>query len=106
MDEMIEHFAHATGIKRRMVKLPPSVLGSITNLYAGTLAKRFPRIPQRLTPAAIRVLQLNRHANTQKAQKQLGFQPTAVRDAIGEAYEFYCREGMIRRPALTRTEAA
>ena len=56
------------------------------------------RFPQRLTPGAVRILQLRRHADLTKAKTELGYKPTSIRKACAEAYEFFARRGAIRNP--------
>jgi hydroxymethylglutaryl-CoA reductase/dihydroflavonol-4-reductase len=82
-----------------MVALPAGPMKALSALYMGAIAKRFD-LPQRLTPGSITILRMRRHANTAKAQNELGFVPTNIRDAVAEAFEFYHREGMIPRHAF------
>lgn len=105
MDEMVAMFAEATGLHRRMLRLPPRLLSAVTNVYAGAIGKRFPKIPQRLTPSAIRVLELGRRADTTRAQEEPGWRPTNMQDAIRDAYEFFAREGMTRGAARASAPA-
>jgi len=61
-----------------------------------------PGAEQRFTPDAVRILRLQRHADTSKARKELGFQPTSLRDAIAEAYDDFARRGLLPpRPSAT-----
>ena len=46
-------------------------------------------------PRAIEILSMNRRADTGKAQRELGYRPTSVRDAVREAYEFFVAQGKI-----------
>ena len=62
----------------------------------------FPDRPQRFTPAAVRLLRMERKANTTKAQTELGYAPTDIRTAIHDAYADFARRGLV--PA--RGEAA
>jgi hypothetical protein len=41
-----------------------------------------------------------------KARRELGYRPTSMREAIGDAYEFFLREGMIKRNARVSVPAA
>ena len=56
---------------------------------------RLKALLQRLTPGAIRILRLERHADTSKARRELGFVPTPHEDAVREAYEFFVARGEI-----------
>jgi hypothetical protein len=84
--------------RKRPRRLPAAVMAAIapvTQLVQSTL---FPSRPQRLTPGAIRVLRLERHADIGKARRELGFVPTSHEAAIREAYEFFVARGEIKQP--------
>jgi hypothetical protein len=51
-----------------------------------------------LTPAAVRILGMGRHADTGKAQRELGYRPTSIAEAVREAYEWFVARGVIERP--------
>ena len=51
---------------------------------------------------AVRILTMQRRADITKARTELGYEPTSVRDALREQYEFFGALGWIdgfRRPA-------
>jgi nucleoside-diphosphate-sugar epimerase len=100
LDDLVHWFSEVTGRPPPRLRLPPAVMSSITGLYAGALARFFPNMPQRLTPGAIRVLRMRRHADLTKARTELGYQPTDVGTAVREAFEFFAREGKIPRGTL------
>lgn len=96
MDQLMGIFERVTG-RKRPLRLPASVMAAmapVTQLVQSTL---FPSRPQRLTPGAIRILRMERHADTGKARRELGFAPTSIEDAVREAYEFFVARGAIRR---------
>ena len=95
LEDLVGMFSEVTGLPRVRFKVPAKLMASVTGLYAGSLAKVFPKIPQRLTPGAIGVLQMRRHADTRKAQEELGFRPSNVRDAVRDAFVFFAREGKL-----------
>lgn len=102
--DLVQMFSEVTGLPPVRLKLPAPVMSSITGVYAGALSKAFPNIPQRLTPAAIRILRMRRHADTSKARAELGYQPTNIRDAVRDAYAFFVRSGMLE-PGIIRSGA-
>jgi nucleoside-diphosphate-sugar epimerase len=57
-----------------------------------------PNAEQLLTPAAIRILAMNRRADISKAKLELGYQPTSVEAAIAEAYDWFVAQGQIEPP--------
>lgn len=100
LDDLVGWFSEVTGRPPPRLRLPPAVMSSITGIYSGTLARFFPNMPQRLTPGSIRVLNMRRHADISKARTELGYEPTDIRTAIREAFEFFAREGMIPAEAI------
>jgi nucleoside-diphosphate-sugar epimerase len=103
MDTLMDIFERVTGRKRPR-RLPAGLLAMVAPISQLVQSTLFPSRPQRLTPGAIRVLRLNRHADTSKAQRELGFRPTPIEDAVREAYQFFANRGDIRNPL--RNEAA
>ncbi|RMG98471.1 MAG: NAD-dependent epimerase/dehydratase family protein [Deltaproteobacteria bacterium] len=101
LDDLLEHFEAAAGLKRPMLKIPSRLMAGVTGVYSGVLSRYFPNVPQRLTPGAIAILRMGRRADTSKAERELGFRPTSIRKAVEDAYEFFTRQGMMR-PASTR----
>jgi nucleoside-diphosphate-sugar epimerase len=94
MDQLMEIYERVTGRKRPM-RLPASVMAvvaEVTQLVGNTL---FPSWPQRLTPGAVRILRMERHADASKARRELGFSPTPLEDAAREAYDFFVARGEI-----------
>ncbi len=95
LDDMLGHFEAVAGGRRPRLRIPPTIMAGMTGIYAGVLARYFPNVPQRLTPGAIEILRMRRRADIRKAQEELGYQPTPIRDAVGEAYEFFVGQGWI-----------
>lgn len=91
---------------RKLVELPIDFVGRVAAVYSGTLARFFPKASQRLTPGSIAVLKARRHVDTGKAQRELGFAPTSLRQAIEEAYEFFVGQGRIHEGAAVTQGAA
>ncbi|MCU1280676.1 MAG: UDP-glucose 4-epimerase [bacterium] len=100
MDDIMGIMERVTGRKRPR-RLPASLMAAIapvTQLVQSTL---FPSRPQRLTPGAIRILRMERHADTSKAKSELGFVPTPHEDAVRAAYEFFVARGHIEGKGLS-----
>jgi 3beta-hydroxysteroid-4beta-carboxylate 3-dehydrogenase (decarboxylating) len=94
MDDIMGIMERVTG-KKRPRRLPASLMAAIAPMTQLVQSTLFPRRPQRLTPGAIRILRLERHADTSKARRELGFQPTPHEDAVRAAYEFFVARGAI-----------
>jgi len=95
LKELVQMFSEITGLPPVRLEVPARWMAAVTGIYAGSLAKVFPKLPQRLTPGAIGVLQMRRHADTSKAQRELGYRPSSVRDGVRDAFVFFAREGKL-----------
>lgn len=107
LEDLVTIWSEVMDLPKVRLKVPAGIMAGFTGLYSGTLARLFPNVPQRLTPGAIDVLRMRRHADTSKAQRELDWRPTEIRTAIIEAFEFFAREGMISRgPVVPVPDAA
>lgn len=97
MDEIMGMMERVTGRKRPR-RLPASLMAAIAPMTQLVQSTLFPARPQRLTPGAIRILRLERRADTSKARRELGFVPTSPEEAVRQAYEFFVARGRIERP--------
>jgi nucleoside-diphosphate-sugar epimerase len=95
-DEIMDIFSEVTGKPRPPVRLPPRLIFPIAKLAEAVIPYVSPDAEQLLTPAAIRILSMNRRADITKARSELGYQPTNIKAAVGEAYEWFVARGMIR----------
>jgi nucleoside-diphosphate-sugar epimerase len=75
------------------------MMAAFAGVASPILSRFFPDFPQRLTPGAIRLLRMRRHADTRKAQVELGYRPSNIESAVEEAYAFFCARGAIQNPA-------
>jgi 3beta-hydroxysteroid-4beta-carboxylate 3-dehydrogenase (decarboxylating) len=105
IDQLMDIFERVTG-RKRPPRLPASVMAAIAPLTQLVQSALFPSWPQRLTPGAIRILRMERHADTAKARRELGFAPTSLEDAVREAYEFFVARGQIRGKTAAAVGAA
>jgi nucleoside-diphosphate-sugar epimerase len=106
LDEIVALFERVTGIPRPSWRIPAAVMGTFAGAASPFLSQFFPNVRQRLTPGAIRLLQLRRHANTSKAQVELGFRPSELESAVEDAYAFFHARGAIQNPAARVPMAA
>lgn len=97
LGQLFETLNEVAGLDRTLIEVPIDLVGAVATIYSGTLARFFPKASQRLTPGSIAVLKARRRVDYGKAQRELGYTPTTLREGIAEAYEFFCREGMINR---------
>lgn len=95
LDDLLDRFAELCGVMKPRLRIPVPVMKTVSRLYAGTVRRLIPDAPQRLTPGAIEILAMHRHADLSLAREELGYRPTSIREAAREAYEFFCTNGMI-----------
>ena len=98
LPELMELWVEITGQPRPRLKLPAPLMGAVASVLSPLLTRFAPDFPQRLTPGAVRILQLRRHADLTKAKTELGYKPTSIQKACAEAYEFFARRGAIKNP--------
>lgn len=99
LDALLGIFEEVTGQRRPRLRIPSGVLQVGARALEIVLTP-FPKVPQRLTPGAIRILRMHRHVDTSKAERELGYRPTSMRLAVEEAYEFFASRGLIRKPRV------
>ncbi len=97
-DEIMGIFSSVTGRRRPPFRIPPGFMSIVATATASTMSYLRPDAEQLLTPAAIRILAMNRHADISKAKVELGFRPTSVEAAISEAYDWFVARGDIVVP--------
>ena len=98
MDEIMDLFEAVTGHPKPRLRLTPGLMTPIAEI--GAFVHRHILLGRRqlLTPAAVRLLRMGRRADTGKAQRELGYRPTSIAEAVREASECFVRRGMIDRP--------
>lgn len=97
LDDMLDIFSEVCGRPKPRLRLSPAVMKPIAHVTSAFKTRFMPRSPQRFTPLAVHILQTRRHADTTKAQRELGFRPGDMRAAIRSAYEFFVADGRIQR---------
>ncbi len=99
VDTLMQWLEEITGQPRPRLRLPPAVMAAIAEVASPLLTILAPHRPQRLTPAAVHLLRMGRRADCSKAKQELGYQPTSVKDAVRDAYEWFVANGDIRKVA-------
>jgi nucleoside-diphosphate-sugar epimerase len=98
VDEIMDIFESVSGVKRPSLRLPPALMAGIAEVSSFVLTRFFPKVPQRFTPGAVRILRMQRHADITRAKTELGYAPTSIQDAIKEAYADFARRGLVPAP--------
>lgn len=105
IEELFDIYERVTQMPRPRWKLPGTLMLGFAHVAQFMLSRFAPHRPQRFTPGAVRVLQMYRKANTQKAQTELGYRPTSLEDSIREQYWFFVDQGLITNPKGERPTA-
>jgi nucleoside-diphosphate-sugar epimerase len=95
LDTLLSIYEELTAVPKPRLRLPPTVMMGIAQVVSPIMARLRPRNLQRFTPHAVRLLTMGRRADTGKAQSELGFRPTPIRDALAEAYDDFARRGVV-----------
>ena len=96
--ELMALYERITGRKRPM-RIPIALMAAVARIVSPVLNTCFPDVPQRFTPASVRLLRMRRQADSSKASEELGYRPTSIEQAVQEAYDWFVEHGMIRRVA-------
>ena len=99
VDQLMDIYRRVTGQPKPLLRLSPGVMAGFAHVSSLVLDNLFPNVPQRLNPAAIRLLQMQRRASSAKAESELGYQPGDIAAAIGQAYDGFVERGKIQTPA-------
>ncbi|HBQ17324.1 MAG: hydroxymethylglutaryl-CoA reductase, degradative [Sandaracinaceae bacterium] len=111
VDELMGIFEEVSGHPRPKIRLPASVMAPVAEVSSFVLGNFFPGKSQRLTPAAVKILDQRRRASFERARRELGYEPTGIRQAVHEAYADFARRGFVparegttEAPVTERTE--
>ncbi len=103
ISEILDLFEEVSGVARPARRIPSPMMLVFSEVASFYLSRFHPDFPQRFTPGAIRLLRKRLHADTGKARRELGYQPTGIRAAVHEAYAFhYHQRQVITNPAALR----
>jgi nucleoside-diphosphate-sugar epimerase len=99
VDRLFALFSEVTGQPKPRIRLPPVLMAGVAAVSEVIYRRFLPGRRQLMTPAAVRLLSLGRRADTGKAQRELGYRPGSIADAVHEAYQWFVDRGVIERPA-------
>ena len=102
ISDILDLYEEVSGIPRPRRRIPVRLMLGFSEVASFYLSRFHPGFPQRFTPGAIRLLQKRRHADTSRARRELGYQPTTIRAAVHEAYAFHYERNAIRNPRANR----
>lgn len=102
ISDILDLYEEVTGLPRPNRRMPTPLMYLFSEVASFYLSRFHPKFPQRFTPGAIRLLKKRRHANIDKAKKELGYEPTSIREAVHEAYAFHYARNSILNPSAKR----
>ena len=102
ISDILDLYEEVSGIPRPHRRIPTLLMLVFSEMASFYLSRFHPTFPQRFTPGAIRLLQKCRHADTSKAQRELGYRPTSIRAAVHDAYAFHFGRDAIMNPLAKR----
>lgn len=102
VDTLMQWLEEITGRPRPRFRLPAPLMAAIAEVKSPLLSVLSPDTPQRLTPGAVHLLRMHRRADCTKARQQLGYQPSSVKEALREAYDWFVAAGAIDNVTATR----
>ena len=105
VDTLMQWLEEITGRPRPRFRLPPPLMAAIAEVASPILSVLAPDKPQRLTPGAVHLLRMHRRADCTKARQQLGYEPSSVKDALREAYDWFVATGAIENVTTGRRVA-
>jgi nucleoside-diphosphate-sugar epimerase len=95
VDDLMDVYETISGRPRPRLRLPGPLMLGLAHATSASLRLIAPRVEPRFTPAAVRLLMMERRADVTKARTELGYEPTSLHDAIREQYEFFGALGWI-----------
>ena len=106
ISDILDLYEEVTGLPRPNRRMPTPLMYVFSEIASFYLSRFHPSFPQRFTPGAIRLLKQRRHANIDKAKRELGYRPTTIREAVHEAYAFHYARNSILNPSAKRPHAS
>lgn len=96
LDEIMDWLAEFTGKPRPRVRISPRLMQGVALVKDWVERKFFPDVTPRFTYHAIRILTSGKRGDNQRARRELGYEPTPVREAFAEAVSWFQESGVLR----------
>jgi nucleoside-diphosphate-sugar epimerase len=97
IDALFDLYRDITG-RPKPRRLPAAMMMAAAEMGEFVYRHVLPGRRQLLTPAAVRLLRMGRRVDSGKAQRELGYRPTSIADAVREAYQWFVARGSIETP--------
>ena len=100
IEQIFTWLSEFTGVPKPRLKIPPRLMQSIALIKDWIERQYLPHKTPRFNYHSVRLLNLGRRADNTKAQRQLGWQPTSVKQAYREHVDWFYQHGVLsKRPA-------
>lgn len=99
IDQILDWLAELTGVPRPPLRLPPELMQRAASVKDWIEARWFPEVVPRFNQHSIRLLRSGKRGDNTRAQRELGLEPTPVREAFREAVAWFQGAGAIRQAA-------
>jgi hopanoid-associated sugar epimerase len=106
IDQMLDWLVELTGAPRPRLKVPPALMQSVALVKDWVEKTFFPQVSPRFNYHSIRLLKSRKRADNRKSQRELGWRPTPVKDAVRESIEWFYERDYIRTARAAPDPAA
>jgi nucleoside-diphosphate-sugar epimerase len=93
LDEIMDWLAEFTGRPRPWMRIPTWLMRSIATIKDAIMRRFFPEVAPRFNSHSIRLLSSGKHGSNEKARRELGLEPSSVREAYKEAVTWFKENG-------------
>lgn len=102
IEQIFTWLAEFTGVPKPRIKIPPKLMQALAVVKDWIERKYFPQKTPRFNYHSIRLLNIGRQADNTKARRELGFQPTSVREAYREHVDWFQKYGFLTKRTVLR----
>lgn len=93
LDEIMDWLAEFTGRPRPWMRIPTWLMRGVASIKDAIMRRFFPQVAPRFNRHSIRLLSSGKHGSNEKAQRELGLEPTSVREAYRDAVVWFKENG-------------
>lgn len=93
LDEIMSWLSEFTGRPKPWLRIPTWLMWGIAVIKDAIMKRFFPEAPARFNAHSIRLLSSGKHGSNEKARRELGLEPSSVREAYREAVEWFKENG-------------
>lgn len=95
IDQILDWLSEFTGQPKPSLRVPPRPMQAVTLLTDWVDRKFFPNRAQRFNYYSIRILNSGKRADNTKARRELGLEPSSVKQAFSDTVDWFRDEGYL-----------